>query len=474
MAIMSGKADVRETITYAPRGCDMTISRRDMLKRTGGVGLGIAFAGSVESLFGAAPAFATPTREAYGYGPLVADPNGILDLPEGFTYRVFSRVGDLITGTARVPTRHDGMSTFPAPNGNTRLVRNHELFTEAIGVAPGAAFTYDLPASGGTMTLEVDDDLNLVSHYPSLGGTIRNCAGGRTPWGTWLSCEEIESRAGTRGRNGRPLTKDHGWVFEVDPHNHENNRTPTPLVDMGRYAHEAVAIDPDTNVAYLTEDAVTPFGLLYRFTPNDAAGGYGSYRAGGVLEAMRVPGVDDLSSVRRANTRFNHVEWVAISDPTAATVPTRLQVADDQVSRSQKLEGVFHGRGAIYIVSSFAREENGADTAHEGQVWRYEPKVDSLTLELIFTSGRFNAPDNIAISPFGGGVVLTEDSADGQQHLVGVAQNGRPFPIARNALNAAELAGVTFSDDHRTLFGNIYNDPRLPLPPRAGLTFAIR
>jgi secreted PhoX family phosphatase len=112
--------------------------------------------------------------------------------------------------------------------------------------------------------------------------------------------------------------------------------------------------------------------------------------------------------------------------------------------------------GAVYVVASFAREESGSAATHDGQVWRYEPNVNSLTLELIFTGGRFESPDNITISPFGGGVVLAEDGHDGEQYLVGVAQNGRPFAIARNALNTAELAGVTFSEDHRTLFGNIY------------------
>ncbi len=307
-----------------------------------------------------------------------------------------------------------------------------------------------------------------VSQYGSLGGTVRNCAGGPTPWGTWLTCEETELRRGAPGRGRQPLTKDHGWVFEVDPHRVDNNVSPAPLVGMGRYAHEAVAIDPETNVAYLTEDASRPFGLLYRFTPTDASGGYGSYRDGGALEAMYVPGVRDLSAVDRINTRFNDVEWVPVTDPAAVTVPTRLQFSDDQVTRSEKLEGAWYGRGAIYICASFARQENGSASKHDGQVWRYEPKTNTLTLELVFTGSRFNAPDNITISPFGGGVVLAEDSNDGNQYLVGVAHNGRPFPVARNALNRAEVAGVTFSDDHRTLFGNIYGGPG------GGLTFAIR
>jgi secreted PhoX family phosphatase len=444
----------------------MAITRRQLIQRSGGLGLGIAFAGSVESLFGAT-AHAASSEEAYGYGPLIPDPNKILDLPEGFTYRTFSKFRDPSPG-GPVPTRHDGMCTFPAGDGHTRLVRNHENQNDSVKVPAPPLFTYDPRSTGGTMTLELDDDLNLLSQYGSLGGTVRHCAGGRTPWGTWLSCEETELRQGAPGRGG-PYTKDHGWVFEVDPENNDNNASPTPLVGMGRYAHEAVAIDPETNTAYLTEDAASPFGLLYRFTPVDPGGGYGSYRAGGTLEAMYVPDVRDLSIVSRVNTRLNHVEWVPVPDPTAFTVSTRDQLTDEQVTRSQKLEGAWFDRGAVYIVASFAREENGSATRHDGQVWRYEPKNNSLTLELIFNSGgRFNSPDNITISPFGGGVVLAEDGSDGDQYLVGAAQNGRPFPIARNALNTSELAGVTFSDDRRTLFGNIYSGAP------AGLSFAIR
>jgi hypothetical protein len=459
----------------------MALSRRDLLIRSGAVGLGIGLTGSAEALFGATAAHATPGGEAWGYGPLLPDPAGILDLPEGFTYRTFSRYTPVRGG--RVPTRHDGMAAFPGSDASrVRLVRNHEGTSDLTRVPAGPEFTYDPAAhttlgpilAGGTMTVELDDDLNVLSEYGSLSGTARNCAGGKTPWGTWLTCEETEVRAGMPlqviGTQTVRYQRDHGWVFEVDPANIANNVNPTPITGMGRYSHEAVAVDPQTSVAYLTEDAGAPYGLLYRFTPANAAGGYGSYRAGGLLEAMRLPDVRDLSEVRHVNTRINDVEWVPVPDPLANAVPTRMQFADEEVTRAEKLEGAWYADGHVFIVSSFASSDRADGHPHDGQVWRYDPKTNSLTLQLIFTAGnctRFGRPDNIAVSPFGGGVILAEDGT-GDQYLVGVAQNGLPFPIARNALNTSELAGVTFSPDNRTLFGNIYSGQP------AGLTFAIR
>lgn len=467
----------------------MTMSRRQLFRRAGGLGLGMAFVGAADSVFAGSPAHAAdPYGEAFGYGDLQPTEAGVLELPEGFTYQLFGWDGELVDG-APVPSRHDGMCSFRRPDGTTVLVRNHEVSRDsAVRVPAAPEFTFDPSAPAGTMTLELDSSLGLRRQYASLGGTLRNCAGGRTPWGTWLTCEETDDMAGTRGRGGAKLTEDHGWVFEVHPHDRSKNVEPVPLRGMGRFQHEAVAVDPETNVAYLTEDAATTkFGLFYRFRPHDPRGGYGSYRSGGVLEAMHVPGLRDLSDVTRINTRINHVEWVEVPNPSAVEVkdgartphPIRLQFDDDEITRSQKLEGAWYGRGAIYFCASFAKRRGVPEgqppdlrNEHQGQVWRYEPQTNSLTLDLIFTGGRYDSPDNIAISPFGGGVVLAEDG-DGDQYLVGVARNGRPYPIARNSLNGAELAGVTFSDDNRTLFGNVFGGLVDGVEER-GVTFAIR
>ncbi|WP_018655623.1 alkaline phosphatase PhoX [Actinomadura flavalba] len=426
----------------------MSVSRRGVVKG-GAVGaMSIALAGSLDTVFQtSAEAVGAP-----GYGELVPDPKGVLDLPKGFTYTTLSAEGDAIADGARVPGKHDGTATFPGSRlGRTRLVRNHEQTASGVKPVVRADLVYDPAAYGGTTTLEVDRNNRLVAQEISLAGTATNCAGGRTPWGTWLTCEETEGFAGQ--------TKSHGWVFEVDP---TGRRTKAePLKGLGRFAHEAVAIDPLTRVAYLTEDASKPFGLFYRFRPSRLGFGYHAYMSGGQLDAMLIPDVPDLASVTEPGSTFR-VKWVKVPDPEAAATSTRKQF--DTITRSQKLEGAWWGRGKAYFVASYAKTADGATGNHAGQVWSYDPRRETVKLEMIFKpNGRFESPDNITVSPYGGGVILAEDGS-GEQYLVGSTLRNVPFPMARNAFNDSEFTGVTFSPDGRTLFAN-RQDP--------GVTFAI-
>ncbi|GAA0564256.1 alkaline phosphatase PhoX [Actinomadura livida] len=443
----------------------MSVTRRGVVKGGAAGALSIALAGSLEGIFQTSAG--ADTGEAYGYGPLIPDPKGVLDLPKGFSYKVMSVEGDPISKGVVVPGHHDGMATFPARGqghpghgrghgrGHTLLVRNHEQSNNGTPTVGPRELTYDPAATGGTTTLEVDRDGDLVSQYVSLAGTAVNCAGGRTPWGSWLTCEETEGFSGE--------TKSHGWVFEVDPHGRRTE--PVPLTALGRFAHEAVAVDPHTNVAYLTEDASRPFGLFFRFRPRAHRGGYHSYLAGGTLEALKVPGVPDLSLVTEPGTRLP-ARWVDVPDPLAKRTSIRKQFEDDRITRSQKLEGAWWGHGKAYFVASFSSTDDGAAGDHAGQVWTYDPRRNEVELQLIFKpGGRFDGPDNITLSPYGGGVILAEDG-DGEQYLVGTTRKDRPFAMARNALNGSEFTGVTFSPDGRILFFNRQSDP--------GATFAVK
>ncbi|ABW13581.1 protein of unknown function DUF839 [Parafrankia sp. EAN1pec] len=436
----------------------MAVNRRQVVVGTGAAGLGFTLSGAVSSVFAGTASAATPKKFA-GYGELVPDPKGLVDLPSGFRYTVLSRAGvDSLTGGGVVPGAPDGTYAFPLGPGRSVLVRNHELSpggTDLVPQRPG--ITYDPAAPGGTTTVTVAGD-RLLSAVPSLAGTIRNCAGGNTPWRTWLSCEETEDTPATNPA----LTKRHGYVFEVDPFGRLRDREAVPLTALGRFAHEAVAVDPQSGCLYLTEDASKPYGLIYRFLPRRPLGGPGSLRAGGKLQALQVPGVPDLSAISELHTTVQ-LSWVDVPDPDAATVSTRKQFAAGKVTQVPKAEGIFWSGRSAYVVSSYAKTADGAARDHAGQVWKLDPKKGTLELVLLIEpGGRFDGPDNITVSP-GGGIVLCEDG-DGEQHLIAPSAEGVPYPLARNATSESEWAGATFSADGRWLYANIQSD---------GLTVAI-
>ncbi|WP_418959663.1 alkaline phosphatase PhoX [Streptomyces tritici] len=449
----------------------MSATRRQILARTGASVAGIAFSGALSELFaGTAAALGhSPT----GYGPLVPDPAGLLDLPEGFRYKVLSREGEPLSyGQGLVPGNHDGMTALPGRRGRLHLVRNHEnRATARLGVPTVEGLTYDPAAKGGCTTLTLDGRNNVLEQRVGVAGTAVNCAGGPTPWGTWLTCEETEDKAGTNG-----YTKDHGFIFEVDP-NDPHRTGAVPLTAMGRFQHEAIAVDPESGIVYETEDAFQkPFGLFYRFLPEKPLGGTGSLRAGGALEAMRVPGVPDLSVIQETGARFDGVEWVPVPDPQAVQTPIRLQdFGPKGITHAQKLEGCYWGGRAVYFVSSFARTRDGSAATHFGQVWKYEPHRRRLTLVVVFGPDTDiqlpgESPDNICLAPTGG-LMVCEDG-DGAQHVYGLSRRGKVYAVARNAQNIGtpeapewgEFAGVAFAPDGRTMYVNCYTP---------GTTFAV-
>lgn len=449
----------------------MSATRRQVLARASALGAGIAFTGALSELF--AGTAAAQNLGHSGYGPLVPDPHGLLDLPEGFRYTVLSREGDpLRSGEGPVPSNHDGMAAFAGRGGRTHLVRNHEnRATARIPVPAVEGITYDPAGKGGCTALALDSRNRVLAEHVAIAGTAVNCAGGRTPWGTWLTCEETEDKAGTNG-----YAKDHGFIFEVHPT--DPHRTgAVPLTAMGRFQHEAIAIDPGTGIVYETEDAfLKPFGLFYRFLPQRPLGGVGSLRAGGRLQAMRVPGVPDLSTIQETGTSFDHVEWVDVPDPLAASTPTRLQdYGRGGITHAQKLEGCYWGGAGVYFVSSFARSADGSAADHYGQIWRYDPRRRRLTLVVVFgpdTDVQLpgESPDNICLAP-SGGLMVCEDG-NGAQHVFGVTRKGEVYAMARGRQNIGtaeqpewgEFAGVTFSPDGDTMYVNCYTP---------GTTFAV-
>lgn len=456
----------------------MSVTRRQALARSGALGAGIAgisFTGALSELF-AGTAAAQSGLGHSGYGPLIPDPNGLLDLPKGFRYQVLSREGDpLRSGEGQVPSNHDGMSAFPGRRGGARvvhLVRNHEnRHTGRIPVPAVEGLTYDPMAKGGCTSLTLDARGKVLSERVAIAGTAVNCAGGPTPWGTWLTCEENEDKAGTNG-----YTKDHGFIFEVDAADPRRSGA-VPLTAMGRFQHEAIAVDPKRGVVYETEDAFErPFGLFYRFLPDKPKGGLGSLRAGGRLQAMRVPGVPDLSPIQDPGACFEGIEWVDVPDPLATQTAIRHQdFGPKGITHAQKLEGCYWGGRCVYFVSSFARSADGSAADHYGQIWRYDPDHRTLTLVIAFGPDTDlqlpgESPDNICLAPTGG-LMVCEDG-NGAQHVYGVTRKGAVYAMARNAQNIGtpdepewgEFAGVTFSPDGDTMYVNCY---------APGTTFAV-
>ncbi|MEV6150042.1 alkaline phosphatase PhoX [Nonomuraea sp. NPDC052129] len=465
------------------------VSRRSFLGRSAAGGLGIVFAGSIEAIAG--PAAFAATRPPLGYGPLVADPAGVLALPAGFSYRIVAEAGvTLLESGEPTPSDADGTASFTRGKGaglesdgadsegadaelgrgkgGATLVNNHEIGgSEPYRVPALPGLTYDPGAGGGTTNIDVDAHGVRIREYVSLAGTHNNCAGGKTPWNTWLTCEETEQRA------GGAFQKDHGYVFEVDPFDRKANQDPVPLKFLGRYSHEAVAVDPKTSAIYLTEDASGPNGLYYRWTPPKGFhGGKGALRelalsdggaTAGKLEALSCyrdgTHVADLSEATSPGTRYQ-VRWVEVPERDALVQSVRTQLPNDQVTRSRKLEGAWWADGGAYFVASYARHTDGSVNEHDGQVWFYDPRHQTVTLKTIFgvnpdptQDTNYDGPDNITVSPYGG-VILAEDG-EGIQHLVGVTAQGKAYPMARNELNDSEFTGPNFSADGRILFANI-------------------
>lgn len=446
------------------------INRRDFVKG----GAAVAASTALAALSNRAGAAALPFSDDYGPLQLTnCKVTGLplLALPEGFEYISYGWNGQPQSDGTLTNSAHDGMAVVAARGNTIALVRNHERSgATGRGTDPvGGRGVYDPSSRGGTSTLIFDVVKGqFVSSYNSLGGTIRNCAGGATPWGTWLSCEETIPAWTNSGIN-------HGYVFEVPGFGISDGK---PIRAMGRFNHEAAAVDPATGFVYETED--TSESAFYKFEP---AGAWGDLKAGGKLYAMV------LNDTTRLNTRNADegtvwgVTWQEIADPDAMAQSCFAQASDAAIIR--RGEGCWYDQGKIYFAAT-----SGAPSG-AGQIFVYDPRTE--TCKLMFNSpntATVNAPDNIAVSPRGS-ILMCEDGSSNPKRLVALTQSGETFTFAENqvafqagwidAIDAAypgtkagftanqlgnfrgaEWAGATFYG--RWLFANVYSP---------GVTFAI-
>jgi secreted PhoX family phosphatase len=285
--------------------------------------------------------------------------------------------------------------------------------------------------------------LRLERQFRSLNGTIRNCSGGITPWGSWLTCEEDVSRA------GGALAQDHGWVFEV-PASATSAIDPVPLKAMGRFNHEAAAVDPYTGHVFLTEDRDD--GLLYRFVPKVR----GKLAEGGQLQALALV---DPATQPRLHGQQAMVRWIDLDRVESPDDDLRERGAALGAMTFSRGEGIHLGLGRgdrreLY----FTATSGGA--AELGQVWRLRLSGKAEEIDLFFEStdaAQFNYGDNLTVAP-NGHLIVCEDQygRDPDNYLRGITPQGQPYALGR-VRSDTEPAGACFSPDGRVLFVNLYS-----------------
>lgn len=410
-------------------------------------------------------------------GPLRPDPGELLDLPEGFSYRVVSKAGTAMDDGFTVPPAHDGMAAFAGADGRIVLVCNHEMppafpkysaFGTGFDTLPKhvKARVYDhgggkTPGAGGTTTTVYDPRAGrTVRQHLSLAGTELNCAGGPTPWGSWLSCEECFESPGSGFSRGRLIARDkkHGYVFEV-PAAEPGLAEPLPIRAMGRFEHEACAVHEPSGIVYMTEDR--HHSLFYRYIPDVP----GRLHEGGRLQALAI---DDRPALQLHNWADDPA--IGIGEP----LPARWIDLDDVDPDENDLRL----RGAAAGAATFARGEGlcAAGDAFAftctiggrlrlGQVFLYQPSPAEGQagerewpgqLTLIAEAGEgslLRNADNLTMSPWGD-LIVCEDTSD-HCGLVGIRPDGTQYRLADNAYSKSELAGVCFAPDGKTLFVNI-------------------
>ena len=374
-------------------------------------------------------------------GALVPDPKQVLDLPAGFTYRHIQQSGDRMSDGYVVPGNPDGMGCFAGTDGDLILMRNHELeFQHASGAHPGQPpppEAYSPDAAGAVTRVVLDAQGDLRSSNLVLTGTLRNCAGGNSPWG-WLSCEE-------HNRKG------HGYVF-LCPSDAASLRAPKAIPGYGRFRHEAVAIDRQQR-AYLTEDQGD--SCLYRFVPASQATPFE-----GQLQALRIPGRDRFETGKMGSGEVLPVQWVDCGPTSATDDDLRIVCGKQGAATFVRGEGIWFFEDSIYICST------SGGPASAGQIFVLSD-LDAPTQKLRLLSqsndsAELEMPDNITVAP-NGDVFICEDGP-GEQYLRGIRSDGSMFLAARNAASSGELAGACFSPNGETLFVNLFLD---------GLTLAI-
>jgi len=399
---------------------------------------------------------------------LLPDPDNMLDLPQGFSYRVISKLGETMNDGMTVPDRADGMGCFALDHDRVVLVRNHEipapkdsnnLLTQ--NQTEMASKVYDIdnsghPLPGGTSNIVYNLKTQQVDYQcMTLLGTIRNCSGGTTPWGSWLTCEESVATASEK------INKDHGYVFEI-PSSARSLVEAKPIKAMGRFNHEAACVDPDTGIVYLTEDRHD--SLIYRFVPNKN----GELDAGGKLQALKIkqqPQFDtrNWNGAQMQADKSYACEWLDLDNVESPNDDLRLRGFDKGAAVFARGEGIYFGKNEMYFCCTSGGKQK------LGQIMRYRPNPLKTSEKNSDQSGKlslfvespdkatYNFGDNIVVAP-NGHLLVCEDqySKTVNNHLKGVTPEGQIYDFAKVRWQT-EPAGGCFSPDGTVLFVNLYS-----------------
>jgi secreted PhoX family phosphatase len=382
------------------------LDRREFLRAAAATSAGVVLGPAAWRAAYAAPAAPGPGP----YGPLVGpDPHGLL-LPAGFTARVIARSGEPVLGTALVwPRFPDGAAVFTLPGGGWLYAANSEV----------------LGQGGGASAIRFRPDGTIADAYSILSGTTGNCSGGATPWGTWLSCEETHAASHVG----------EGLVWECDP-TRPGQGVARPA--MGRFNHEAVAVDPIGRRVYLTEDRAD--GRFYRFTPT----AYPDLSTG-LLEAAAV-------------TPAGLATWVPVPDPAASASAIRSQVP--QATAFNRGEGCWHDSGFVYFV-----------TTGDNRVWVHD--LAAQTFGVLYDARDHGNPpligvDSVLVSS-AHDVYVAEDG--GNMEIVVISRERQIAPVVRYLGNQiSELTGLAFDPSGQRLY---FSSQRGPAPSGPGITFEI-